>query len=67
MLDKLAKEPYAAAGRIFSQFGIWMVELPFSRENEKHMKMRNKIVSTLHANPSRTKVNFKCQFNEVDV
>lgn len=35
MLDKLAKEPYAAAKRIFSQFGIWIVELPFSREKKE--------------------------------
>ena len=47
MLHKLAKETYAAAGRMFSQFGIWIVELPFNRENEKHMKRRNKIVSAL--------------------
>lgn len=67
MLDKLAKEPYAAAGRIFLQFGIWMVELPFNRENEKHMKMRNKIMSTLHENPSYTKVNFKCHFNGEEI
>lgn len=59
MLHKLAKEPYATAGRIFSQFGIWMVELPFNREKEKHMKMRNKIVSTLHENPSYTKGEFQ--------
>lgn len=63
MLDKLAKEPYAAFGRIFSQFGIWIIELSFNRENEKPMKMRIKIVSTLHENPSCTKVNFKCHFN----
>lgn len=67
MLDKLAKEPYAAVGRIFSQFGIWIVELPFSRENEKHMKMRSKIVSIRHENLTRTKVNFKCYFNGKEI
>lgn len=67
MLDKLAKEPYAAAGRIFSQFGIWILELPFNRENEKHVKMRNKIVSTLHQNPTCTKVNLKCYFKREEM
>lgn len=36
MLYKLAKKPYAAAERIFSQFGIWILKLSFNRENEKH-------------------------------
>ena len=63
MLHKLAKETYAAAGRMFSQFGIWIVELPFNRENEKHMKRRNKIVSALQESPGCAKVNLKCHFN----
>lgn len=67
MLEKLAKEPYAATGRLFSQFGIWMVALPFNGGNEKHMRMRNQIVSTLHENPRYTKVNFKCHFNGEDL
>lgn len=67
MLAKLAKAPYAAAGRIFSQFGIWIVELPFNREHKKHMKMGDKIVSTLHENSSCTKVNFKCHFNGEEI
>lgn len=67
MLGKLAKEPYATAGRIFLQFGIWILELPFNREKEKHMKMRTKIVSTLHQNPSCTKVNLKHHFNEEEI
>lgn len=44
MLDKLAKEPYVAPGR-FLQFGIWIPELSFNRENVKPKKIRNSIVS----------------------
>lgn len=67
MLHKLAKESYAATGRIFSQFGIWIVKLPFNRENEKHMKRRNKLLSTLQENPSHTKVNLKCHFDREEI
>lgn len=67
MRDKLAKVPYAAAGRLFLQFGIWIVELPFNRENEKHMKMRYKTLSTAHGNPSCIKVYFKCHFDGEEI
>lgn len=67
MLHKRAKEPYAAAGRIFLQFGIWIVELPFNGENEKHMKRKNEIVSSLQENPSCAKVNLKCHFNGEEI
>lgn len=63
MLRKLAKEAYAAAGRKFSQFGIWIVDLPFNRENEKRMKRRHKIVSALQESPGCAKMNLKCHFN----
>jgi hypothetical protein len=67
MLNKPAKEPYAAAGKRFLQFGIWILELPSNRENEKHLKMRNKIVSTLHQNQTCAKLNLKHHFYKEEV
>lgn len=64
MREELAKETYAAAGRMASQLRVWLVELPFSGEMRSAQRCGVRECPPCTRHPSCTKVTSNVVFME---